>query len=178
MLSGLTNKVGKVGWFKSAQYPDGTSVAMVAAIQEYGSPAHSIPPRLGMRQTISENQEKWKRTAARISKKVVRGEAEVKDVLEAVILQAEGDMRRTISKVQEPPLKLSTLILRKQRKLGNKTTGKSVGEAVKQAENYNFVGPRPKGQKNPKINISGVSKKPLVDTRVLINTLTSAVENK
>lgn len=33
---GFANRVAKVGWFPSAKYEDGTPVAYVAAIQEYG----------------------------------------------------------------------------------------------------------------------------------------------
>ncbi len=35
----------QVGWFESAKYDDGTPVAGVAAIQEFGSAKNRIPPR-------------------------------------------------------------------------------------------------------------------------------------
>ena len=35
----------KVGFLSGATYPDGTPVAMVAAIHNYGAPARNIPPR-------------------------------------------------------------------------------------------------------------------------------------
>ena len=49
----------KVGWFEGAKYEDGTPVAYVAAIQEYGFV--NIPPRSFMRTTVQEKKEAWKK---------------------------------------------------------------------------------------------------------------------
>lgn len=63
---GLSNdrRVGKVGWFKDNRYPEtGTPVAEIAAQNEFGNPAKYIPPRPTLRPTISKKREYWKRVA-------------------------------------------------------------------------------------------------------------------
>jgi hypothetical protein len=60
-LQTLGNKVGKVGWFEGAKYPDGTQVAYVATIQEYGYSPKNIPPRPFMRPTIVKYRNTWDR---------------------------------------------------------------------------------------------------------------------
>lgn len=49
----------EIGFLASARYPDGTSVAMVAAINEYGAPSRGIPPRPFFRNMVQKNQDHW-----------------------------------------------------------------------------------------------------------------------
>jgi hypothetical protein len=69
-LSQMAEKVGvstvvRVGFLEGATYPDGTSVAEVAMINEFGAPAAHIPPRPFFRNAISQNSPTWgKRIAA------------------------------------------------------------------------------------------------------------------
>jgi hypothetical protein len=45
----------QVGFMENADpYPDGTPVALVAAVQEFGSPSNGIPPRPFMRPAVAE----------------------------------------------------------------------------------------------------------------------------
>jgi hypothetical protein len=44
---------------EGATYPDGTSVPMVAAIQEFGAPARNIPPRPFFRGMIAKESPNW-----------------------------------------------------------------------------------------------------------------------
>ena len=44
-----------------AKYPDGTSVALVAAFNEYGSPSRGQPPRPFFRNMIARNEASWPR---------------------------------------------------------------------------------------------------------------------
>jgi hypothetical protein len=173
LLSNIDAHTSKVGWFDSAKYPDGTQVAYVAAIQEFGAPSQGIPPRLGMRATITAQEQAWANLAGRIAKRLVKGEASVKDVMEAIGLKAAADFQKTITKVKEPPLSYVTLLLRKERRLGKTITGKTVGKKHAIA---NFVGPRRKSDKSA--SVSGVSTKPLIDTGYLLSTLTSVTERK
>ena len=55
-LKALAKIEGKVGWFESAEYPEGTPVAYVAAIQELGH--GKIPPRPFMAPAMKKNKEK------------------------------------------------------------------------------------------------------------------------
>ena len=55
-LAQLGNSEAKVGWFENAKYSDGTPVAYIASIQEFGYPEGNIPPRLGMRFTAASRK--------------------------------------------------------------------------------------------------------------------------
>lgn len=155
----------KVGWFESAKYPDGTPVAYVATIQEFGYPAGRIPPRPFFRLTIATEVPAWRELIAKAARGVVRGKRTPYQAMELLGLQAAGDVRKTISKIVTPPLSLLTLQARKYRKEGGKVTGKTLGELNRQRD----AGPP---------DISGVSTKPLVDTRVMLPTLTHITEQK
>lgn len=123
------------GWLSSARYEDGTPVAYIAAIQEFGNPP-SLPPRPTMRPTVAAKTSQWAKIYAQMIKNSQSGTA----VLEVMGGSIAGDMREAISQVVDPPLAKSTLQARKRRGNG--------------------------------------SKKPLVDTRVLFNTLTHVVRRK
>ncbi len=49
----------RVGFLEGATYRDGTSVPMVAAIQEFGAPAKGIPPRPYFRSMIAQRAPEW-----------------------------------------------------------------------------------------------------------------------
>lgn len=54
-----SNKQVRVGFLEGATYPDGTPVALVAAVHEFGAPAKGIPVRPFMRTAIAQNKGKW-----------------------------------------------------------------------------------------------------------------------
>lgn len=58
----------KVGYLEGATYPDGTSVAQVAAWQEFGTPGalFPIPPRPTFRIMIGKHKGEWGRELARV----------------------------------------------------------------------------------------------------------------
>jgi hypothetical protein len=142
-VKGLNGAQAKVGWFPSAKYEDGTPVALVAVVQEFGSPTKGIPPRPFMRTTAAEKKAEWSRDAHVLSKADVNGQLQPGAVLDGLAQKAEGDVRQTISKVLSPPLSERTIQARKRRH--------SKGKA---------------------------SSKPLVDTGIMLNTLTSQVGKK
>ena len=108
-LAGLNGLEGKVGWFKSAVYPDGTPTALVAAVQEYGWPEHNIPPRLGMRATAAEKQGEWGQWAEGVSKQVLAGSMTGYTAMDSLGGKAAGDLRKHIANVTSPPLKPDTV---------------------------------------------------------------------
>lgn len=114
-LAQLDTVTGKVGWFSSSVYPDGTPVAYVASIQEYGYAPHNLPPRLGMRITVKEKQSEWAQVVTYGAKRVINGDMTAVDLMELVGAKAEGDLRKYISNVTEPPLAESTLKARAAR---------------------------------------------------------------
>lgn len=147
-IDGLNGAQSKVGWFPSAVYEGGQPVAGVAQVQEFGSPARGIPPRLGMRTTATEKRDDWKHTVENLSRAAVQGKIEPDKVAEGIAMAAEGHIRETITKVTSPPLKQSTVDARKRR-LAN-------------------------GGKGAQASIA----KPLVDTAILLNTLSSETTKK
>lgn len=144
----LGQKTGKVGWFESAKYADGTPVAGVAYVQEFGG--RRIPPRPTLRPTADTQAGEWSKTAATVSKAVMRGQLQPTALFEALCLKAEGDVREAITKLTSPPLAESTIAARRRRL----------------APGSEVVDVPP---------VMGIAK-PLVDTGILLNTLTSKVE--
>jgi hypothetical protein len=144
----LDKQEAKVGWFPSAVYESGEPVAGVAYVQEFGSPKHAIPARSFMRTTQSEKKDEWKKTLTGLSKAATIGTLAADKVLPALAMAAEGHVRATITKITSPPLKASTVAARKRR--------------------------RANGGKGAKASIA----KPLVDTGIMLNTLTSQVKRK
>ncbi|WP_338561885.1 hypothetical protein [Erwinia sp. E_sp_B04_7] len=52
-------KTLRVGFLEGATYPDGTSVPMVAAANEFGDPGMNRPPRPFFRNMIAEKSPEW-----------------------------------------------------------------------------------------------------------------------
>ncbi|WP_197328677.1 hypothetical protein [Ralstonia syzygii] len=146
-LQDIDSKVGKVGWFESSKYQDGTPVAYVAAIHEHGVPEKGIPMRPTMRPTAAAQRAQWAKLAQAGFAAVFRGAATPTDVMEKVSAKAAGDVRKAISQIRTPPLKAAT------------------------------VKARLRGKKQGKV-VSLTAAKPLVDSGVLLNTLTHIVEDK
>jgi len=122
-IKDLGNVEGRVGWFESSKYPDGTPVAYVAAINEFGT--KDIPARPMMRPTVKANRAAWMKIIADGSKAVLKGRISMVQVLEAVGLQAVGDVKKTISGITSPPLKESTIKNRQYRAKRGKSRGTS-----------------------------------------------------
>ncbi|CAB4132152.1 hypothetical protein UFOVP138_61 [uncultured Caudovirales phage] len=167
-LQGLANNkhVAKIGFFESARYPDGTPIAYIASIQEYGVESQSIPARPFFRPTIDENRAKWQQDFSKLVKRVSNGKMEEKQAYDAIGLLASGAVAKTIATLTAPPLSKITLLARKYRLAGGKVTGATIGMFAAQVK------------KNPDIDVSGVSVKPLNDTGMLLAHLTHTVESK
>lgn len=162
-LAALESVTGKVGWFESARYPDGTPVAAVAYWQEVGVPSQNIPSRSFMRSTSIEQDVKWKEVSAKVSVRVLDGKMTAAQAMEVITLQAEGDIAAKIASIQSPPLSPITLGARKFRSKGKPVTGRTIGEIAALL-------------KAGKLDTSGVSTKPLVDSALMVNTLSHTVE--
>lgn len=101
--------VGRVGWFETAHYPNGVPVALVAAVQEYGWPEHNIPPRLGMRATAERLQGAWAQIARDNAKLVIAGKMTAREAMDLLGQKAAGNVRKNITEVTSPPLKVATV---------------------------------------------------------------------
>lgn len=96
----------KVGLPKgSNDYPDGTSVVMVGAVHEFGSPSKNIPQRSFLRATVQEKRRKYKKIFSKLAKRIVDNEIDLKKALNLVGLQVESDVKEKITDIKEPELK-------------------------------------------------------------------------
>ncbi|EOV0796414.1 TPA: hypothetical protein PXJ50_003897 [Yersinia enterocolitica] len=109
----LESKQVKVGFVDGATYPDGESVAQVAADNEWGDPAARRPPRPFFRNAISEKSGDW----AEMVSRGIRAGIDTTQVLEVVGAQIKGDVQESIKTLIEPKLSDATLHIRKTRKV-------------------------------------------------------------
>ncbi|WP_345822902.1 hypothetical protein ABC766_32220 (plasmid) [Methylobacterium fujisawaense] len=96
----------EVGWLDGASYPDGTPVALVALINEFGNAPHRQPPRPAIRNTIAAKSTEWRDKFAVLLK------ANDHDTAKALALMGEiikGDLQQAITEYSGPPLKPSTV---------------------------------------------------------------------
>lgn len=95
----------RVGFLENARYPDGTPVAMIAAINEYGRPP-TQPPRPFFRNMIRDKQGEWPAMIGALLKSNDLDAAKTLDETGAVIA---GQLRQSITDLWEPPLAASTI---------------------------------------------------------------------
>jgi hypothetical protein len=133
-LKELDGKTAKAGWFSTSKYENGTPVAEIAAVQEmgahftrFGSKAGDytviIPPRPFMRPTIVRMSKKWMELLASGARAVLKGNSTGLEVMDAVGLNAQEEIKRSITQVFDPPLKPATIAARKRARADKKTTG-------------------------------------------------------
>lgn len=103
------NMVAQVGFPSGINYEDGTSVAYVAAIQEFGAPENKIPARPFIQPTVTAKKDYWTKVMSNSIPKVVLGKATAFDVLDLVGRVAAVDIKETITKVYSPPLSPVTI---------------------------------------------------------------------
>lgn len=151
----------KVGFLKGADYPDGTPVALVAAVQNFGSPKMGIPPRPFFTNMVKAKGPGWPAALGKIL------EANDFDSQKALELMGEGirnQLEQSIIDTMEPALSPITLMLRKMKSEDQslKVTGATVGEAARRLDAGESVG--------------DVSTKPLEDTKHMLNSTGFEVE--
>lgn len=105
-MVGSSKQVVRCGFFPEAEYPDGTSVAMVAAIQNYGAPARNIPPRPFFTSMIRANQDRWPDVV--VASLRARG-FDVRSALVDLGHEMEGELRESIQQTNSPPLRPGTI---------------------------------------------------------------------
>lgn len=113
-LNRITNnlrrgKFVKSGFLRKATYPDGTSVAMIAAIQNYGAPGVGIPPRPFFSNMIADKSPGWG-VAVALNLKAANYDADV--ALNRVGEGIDKQLRQSIKDTNTPPLAPSTLAKR------------------------------------------------------------------
>ena len=95
-----------VGFMGGATYPNGTLVALVAAIQEFGAPARNIPPRPFFRNMIASKSEEW---GPALGQLLVNNDYNSDRSLSTLGLGIEGQLKQSIVDTNSPPLAPSTV---------------------------------------------------------------------
>ncbi len=143
----------RVGFLENATYPDGKSVAMIAAIQNFGAPSVGIPPRPFFSNMIRSKRAAWPRALA-INLRAADYDAQV--ALRRFGTGVAGQLRQSIKDTNSPPLAPSTIAKRMRG-----MTGAQIAAADKRAA---------KTGKPPSYA------KPLVDTGIMLGSVDYEVE--
>lgn len=162
-LKELSRKVAKkatvrVGFLEDAKYPDGTSVAMVAFLQDYGT--KTVPATAFFRNMVKDKSPDW---GDSLSNLLVSNDF---DAGRALTIMGDGirdQLEQAIIDTSGPPLSPVTLMLRRMKKdkPGLVVTGAVVGEAAQRVKD---------GKSS-----AGVSTKRLEDTKVMLMNVGSEV---
>lgn len=102
-----SNKQVRAGFLGGAYYPEaegGTSIALVAAVHEFGAPEKGIPKRPFMSKAIALNKDKW---ADKLGKGIA--EVGVDRALDLVGEEMVDDIRKSINDEDWTPLKPETV---------------------------------------------------------------------
>ena len=96
----------KAGFLEGTVYEGGTSVPMIAAIQEFGAPKRHIPPRPFFRPMIAKCSPGW---GALLAEQLKRTSYDTRRSLGALGSLIEGQLQQSIRDVVDPPLAPSTV---------------------------------------------------------------------
>lgn len=125
-LKGLKGGTVDVGWFEGQNYDDGTPIALVASVQEYGATINvtdkmrgwflangyplrkettqiHIPARSFMRSTADNKGNEWQKQIEKDLSKVIEGNLSLEEALNRLGLKIKGDIQETISQITTPP---------------------------------------------------------------------------
>lgn len=151
----------QVGFMDGSDYPDGTSVAMVAGLNNFGAPRAGIPPRPFFSNMIAKESSDWPESLATVLKDNEYDGAKSLDIMGQKIGE---QLQQSIIDTNVPALSPVTVMLRGMRKNDPslKVTGKTVGEAAQRVA-------------DKKTNY-GASEKPLVDQGIMLKAVTHKVE--
>lgn len=147
----------KVGFLEGATYPDGTSVALIAAIQNFGAPAKGIPPRPFFSNMVTTKSPTWGPAMAAVLPAV---DYNVKVALAQMGELIVGELRQSIIDTNAPPLSPVTLLLRER--FWTNPEDITFGD-VKAAWRDVAAGVKP--------NVGGTQAKPLIWTAHMINSV-------
>lgn len=148
----------RVGFMENSDYDDGTPVAMVAAIQNFGAPKVGIPPRPFFSNMVKAKSPQWPDQIVHFLK---QSDYDASLALAKMGKVIEGELQQSINETFSPPLSPVTVMLRGMKSKGVVVTGKTVGEAAQRVAD---------GKTN-----YGASTKPLIDTGRMLKAVTSEV---
>jgi len=95
-----------VGFLGGATYPDGTSVGMVATINEFGAPSRGQPPRPFFRNMLAKESPGWPRQVTSLLKST---NYDGRQVMTQMGFMIQGQLVQSIMTLTDPPLAPSTV---------------------------------------------------------------------
>lgn len=110
-LEAIAEKAGKaksvdIGFMEGATYPDGTSVPMVAAIQNYGAPAAGIPPRPFFSSMVKDKSPEW---GEKLGNVLTQADYDSDLALARMGEGIKGQLLQSINETNTPPLADATV---------------------------------------------------------------------
>lgn len=108
-LRDLAGRVAKpatlrVGFLEGATYPDGKSVAMIAAFNEFGTA--KAPPRPFFRNMVAAKSGEW---PGALTKLLQANDFDAIKALKIAGVAIEGQLKQSINELTSPPLAASTI---------------------------------------------------------------------
>jgi hypothetical protein len=101
-----------VGFLEGSTEADGTSIPMIAAIQNFGAPNVGIPPRPFFTNMIQQHKGEWGEQISALMEYHDYDAAKVLNLMGEVI---GGELRQSIKDTNDPALSPVTLMLRQMR---------------------------------------------------------------
>ncbi|RZS82053.1 hypothetical protein EV217_2866 [Phyllobacterium myrsinacearum] len=95
-----------VGFLEGSQYSDGTSVPMVAAVQEFGAPARNIPPRPFFRDMIAAKSPEWPEAVGDL---LISNDYDASKTLGQTGAAIKGQLQQSIADFNGVPLSEATI---------------------------------------------------------------------
>jgi hypothetical protein len=146
----------RIGFLEGSTEPDGTSIPMIAAIQEFGAPRAHIPPRPFFRTMIQQKSPEWPGGIAMTLKAT---DYDIPITLDRVGQRIAAQLKASIVSTYNPPLSPVTVMLRGMK---SKDQGLVVNRrVVEQARARVAAG----------LTNYGASTKPLIDQGNLLNAV-------
>lgn len=96
----------EIGFMADATYPDGTSVALVATLNEFGVPSRGQPPRPFFRSMIAEKSGEW---PAAVGDLLVANDYDAEKTLSLTGDAIKGQLQQEIATFVGAPLAESTV---------------------------------------------------------------------
>jgi hypothetical protein len=162
----------RVGFLEGAKYPDGTPVAMVAAIQNDGAPAAGIPPRPFFRNMIKDHSSEWPALIEKILQSSKYDSQRTLEMLGEVIV---GQLKQSIADTYDPPLSQVTLLLREIYTIdGTRRAGKTGWPShMGRRALWRAISEVKSGKQS---KLSGTAAKPLIWSAHMLNSVDREVE--
>jgi hypothetical protein len=122
-LAAIASKISrgaylKVGFLEGATYPDGTPVATVAAINNFGAPAAGVPARPFFTKMIAEKSKSW---GEALVNRLKANDWDLVKSLEQMGVGVSGQLRQAIVDMNEPANSPVTNLLKQRFPLGKES---------------------------------------------------------